>query len=152
MQQCEFAQFYGLLYADFVSSDAKTPQKQAEQIMAIYPILQGQVVNHREIPPHHVSPSTTQKPAPANDGGDLIDFGQNDDPAPVKREPPTKPEKHPSSDITNLLESTGQRVNGPLLDFTSDLKKDLPSEKAKIPQRKRTNTEESNDAFFDAEG
>lgn len=82
----------------------------------------------------------------------MIDFGQNDDPSPAKIEPHTKTEKHPSSDITNLLESTGQRANGPLIDFTGDLKKDLPSEEAKIPQRlKRADTEDSNDAFFDAE-
>ncbi|KAI0102136.1 Oxysterol-binding protein [Nemania sp. FL0031] len=132
--------------------DADTPAKQAEQIMAIYPILQGQVANHRMIPPHHVPSSTTTNPAPDN-GGDLIDFGQNDDPIPVETRSSAKVERHSSSDITNLLESTGQKVDGPLLDFTGDLKRNLPSEKTKTPQQmKRADTDESNDAFFDAEG
>ncbi|KAI0468761.1 Oxysterol-binding protein [Xylaria cf. heliscus] len=126
--------------------DADTPAKQAEQITAIYPILEGQVANERAIPPLHVPPSnTTQQPAP-DAGGDLIDFGQKDDPAPVKTE-----NKRPSSDITNLLEATGQKANGPLLDFTSDLKRNLPADKEKATI-KRADTEDSNDAFFDAEG
>jgi hypothetical protein len=138
-----------------VSSDADTPQKQAEQIMAIFPILPGQVSRERSIPPRHVSTAqsdTAQKPLSDNKGGDLIDFGQNDASAPAQAERPSKIEKHPSSDIPNLLESTGQKVDGPLLDFTRDLKKDLPSEKAAVPSSvKRADTEESNDNFFDAE-
>ncbi|KAI0449756.1 Oxysterol-binding protein [Xylaria acuta] len=140
--------------------DADTPVKQAEQIMAIYPILEGQVANERVIPPHHAPPRTTHKPAsatasPADNGGDLIDFGQNDDPAPLaKTESPAKAHNHRSSaDITNLLESTGQKANGPLIGFTGDLEKDLPSENTKATQgMKRADTEDSNDAFFDAEG
>ncbi|KAI3323466.1 Oxysterol-binding protein [Xylariaceae sp. AK1471] len=136
--------------------DADTPQKQAEQIMAIFPILPGQVMSEQNIPPRHVSaaqPSTAGKPPSNDNGGDLIDFGQNDASAPAQAERPTKIEKHPSSDIPNLLESTGQKVDGPLLDFTGDLKRDLPSEKATVPAgMKRTDTEESNDDFFDAEG
>ncbi|KAJ2970468.1 hypothetical protein NUW58_g9687 [Xylaria curta] len=89
----------------------------------------------------------------ANNGGDLIDFGQNDDPLPAKTEPSTKAQNHrPSADITNLLESTGQKANGPLLDFTEDLKKDLPDKAKEPPGMKRADTEDSNDAFFDAEG
>ncbi|KAI0906913.1 Oxysterol-binding protein [Ustulina deusta] len=132
--------------------DGDTPRKQAEQIMAIYPILQGQVANERVIPPHHVSSSTTENRSNDN-GGDLIDFGQNDDHTLVKTESPIKTEKPPSSDISNLLEATGHKVDGPLIDFTGDLKENLPSEKTKVPQGvKRSDTDESNDAFFDAEG
>ncbi|KAI0436843.1 Oxysterol-binding protein [Xylaria telfairii] len=138
--------------------DADTPAKQAEQIMAIYPILEGQVANERVIPPHHAPPNTAQKSTPAtastaNNGRDLIDF---DDAAPAKTEPlpPTQTENHRSStDIANLLESTGQKANGPLIDFTGDMKRDLPVEKTKVPEAvKRADTEDSNDAFFDAEG
>ncbi|GAW16089.1 hypothetical protein ANO14919_055120 [Xylariales sp. No.14919] len=132
--------------------DADKPQKQAEQIMTIYPILQGQVANERVIPPRHVSPTTTANP-PNDNEGDLIDFGQNEDPTPATTASPSTIEKHPSSNISDLLESTGQKVDGPLLDFTADVKQNLPSEKAKVPQRvKRADTEDSNDAFFDAEG
>lgn len=132
------------MYANFLNSDGDTPQQQAEQIMAIYPILPGQVSKERDIPPPH--PHTAEK-APSDDkGGDLIDFGQSDDPAPAQ------PERQPSSDIPNLLEATGQKVDGPLLDFTGNLKKDLPADKTKAPPGvKRTETEESNDDFFDAE-
>lgn len=134
-----------------MGSDGHTPAKQAEQILAIYPILQGQSTHHPVIPPQHTRHNTAENPGKDN-GGDLIDFGQNEEPSPAKPEPPTKIEKHPSSEITNLLESTGQKANGPLIDFTGDLKKDLPSEEAKIPNRiKRADTEDSNDAFFDAE-
>ncbi|TRX97976.1 hypothetical protein FHL15_001186 [Xylaria flabelliformis] len=152
--------------------DADTPQKQAEQMMAIYPILEGQAANERVIPPHHATPKKIQKPdsataststttasttaASTNDGGDLIDFGQNDEPErePANTKPPAKVENQRSSaDITQLLESTGQKANGPLLNFTEDLKKGLPSDKAQVHQRmKRAGTADSNDAFFDAEG
>ncbi|KAI0428978.1 Oxysterol-binding protein [Xylaria sp. FL1042] len=131
--------------------DGDTPKKQAEQIMGIYPILEGQVAHERAIPPHHVSPSTVKKPSNDN-GGDLIDFGQSDEPIPVKTEPLAKTGRFPSSDISNLLEATGQKADGPLIDFTGDLKENLPTEKAKVPQGvKRSETEESNDDFFDAE-
>ncbi|TGJ80393.1 hypothetical protein E0Z10_g8373 [Xylaria hypoxylon] len=132
--------------------DADTPQKQAEQMMAIYPILQGQVANEPVIPPRHVSPRTTDNPS-NDDGGDLIDFGQNDDPVPAKTGSPTTIEEHPSPNISSLLESTGKKVGGPLIDFTGDLKRDLPSKKTKVPQRlKRADTDDSNEDFFDAEG
>ncbi|KAI1176184.1 Oxysterol-binding protein [Nemania sp. FL0916] len=131
--------------------DANTPSKQAEQITAIYPIIEGHATNSA-ITSHNASPSTKESP-PNNNEGDLIDFGQNDEPAPAKTQPPAKMEKHPSSDITNLLESTGHKADGPLIDFTGDMKKSLPSEKSKVSQRvKRADTQDSNDAFFDAEG
>lgn len=126
--------------------------------MAIYPILQGQVAHQRVIPQRHVSPETTKNHA-SEGNGDLVDFGQNDDPVPAKSEPPTKSEpstkseKHNSSEISNLLESTGQKVDGPLLDFTKDLKKDLPTDKTMEPRTlQRVDTGESNDVFFDTEG
>ena len=127
--------------------------------MSIYPILEGQVAHEAVIPPHHASPRTTKIPA-NEEGGDLIDFGQNDNdnhtpaPAPVQTGPPsTKTARHPSSDIINMLEATGQKADGPLLDFSGDLKENLPSAKTNNApsSMKRADTEESNDAFFDAE-
>ncbi|GAP91647.1 putative oxysterol-binding protein [Rosellinia necatrix] len=127
--------------------DADKPAKQAEQIMAIYPILPGQVPHQREIPPHHVSSNNVENHHPGG-GGDLIDFGQNDDPASA-----AKAKKRASSDIPNLLKSTGQKVEGPLLDFTGDMKKNLPPEKTASPRgMKRADTDDSNDVFFDTEG
>lgn len=195
MRICELHDLPCSTHANALRSDADTPQKQAQQITAIFPVLPGQLSKH-DIPPRHVShehPTTTGKPpsgnhggdlvdfeqnpgvvAPRaerpttmsqvhspttgkspseNKGGDLVDFGQNDDAVAPQAERPTTMEKQPSSDIPNLLEATGRKVDGPLLDFTADLKRDLPSQKAAGPaQIKRSDTEESNDAFFDAEG
>ncbi|KAI1813301.1 Oxysterol-binding protein [Poronia punctata] len=138
--------------------DVDTPEKQAEQIMHIYPIIPGQVCNEREIPPRHASTHTAnpgQAEKPSDDhGGDLIDFGQHDDPAPAPAPAPAKPERKPSTDISELLQTTGKKADGPLLDFTHDLHKDLPSDKANASSDlKRTDTAEShdNDDFFDAE-
>ncbi|KAK5630079.1 hypothetical protein RRF57_005794 [Xylaria bambusicola] len=131
--------------------DGATPQKQAKQIMDIYPILKGQVTHEEIIPPHHTPPNTTKPHINDNNSRDLIDFGQNDGPIPAQISSSTTTGKHPSTDISNMLESTGQKANGPLLDFSGDLKENLPSEKASVPQAKRADTQESNDDFFDAE-
>lgn len=109
------------------------PQKQAEQIMAIYPIVDGQKLDQRNvIPPHnhgiHVNgqPSKTDQsktldqtpapqPAPPKEPeatADLIDFSE-----PVKKK----------SEIENMLSSTGKPADGPLIDFTTEMKQDLPS-------------------------
>lgn len=61
---------------------------------------------------------------------DLVDFGQNDEaskPAPAKtqEEAPSKA----SDEIADMLSSTGKPAQGPLLDFTQDMKKGLPSGK-----------------------
>ncbi|KAI0199093.1 Oxysterol-binding protein [Astrocystis sublimbata] len=147
--------------------DGDTPAKQAEQMMAIFPILKGQTANERVTPPQNAIPNVAQKLAPAtasstqtpaanptaptNNGADLIDFGQKDDPTPAPAPAPVEP-KRISTDIQNLLESTGQKAsNGPLLDFTKDLKNGLPDGKTKAPiALTRGDTTESNDAFFDA--
>ncbi|KAI1394251.1 Oxysterol-binding protein [Hypoxylon trugodes] len=132
--------------------DATTPEKQAEQIMSIYPIIPGQKTSDFNIippnSPHHPPPQKTSKPATApaasenSAGADLIDFGQNDAaPAPV-------PAKRDSKDISGMLQSTGRAPEGPLIDFTGDLKNDLPQEKT----LKRGDTAGSNDDFFDALG
>ncbi|CAJ0553555.1 Ff.00g120670.m01.CDS01 [Fusarium sp. VM40] len=116
---------------------AAPPKKQAEQIMAIYPVVKGQKPSQQNvIPPHSPSakPAETAIAQPVENHIDdnLIDF--DDTPAPAKPEQPAKLEQPApveevpkESEIQNLLSSTGKQANGPLLDFTKDLKKDLPS-------------------------
>lgn len=97
------------------------PEKQTEQILAIYPIVDGQELDKSNaIPPHKGAKPTANDVQPnANAEESLIDFG---DQAPAPQEPPTK-----NNEITDLLTSTGKPSEGPLLDFTDDLKKDLPA-------------------------
>ncbi|KAM0252043.1 hypothetical protein ACHAP5_001368 [Fusarium lateritium] len=115
---------------------AAPPEKQAEQIMAIYSIVKGQKSSQQNvIPPHSPSakPAETATVQPVENHIDenLINF--DDTPAPAQPEQPAKPEQSApveeapkESEIQVLLSSTGKPANGPLLDFTNDLKKDLP--------------------------
>jgi len=114
------------------------PEKQAEQIKAIYPIVDGQIAAPDSL---DSNPTASQKIAPsaAPDtegpaGDDLIDFGQKDggaaqpEPQPVEKSevPPTPDE------IEKMLASTGKKADGgPLLDFSEDVKKSLPAEDKK---------------------
>jgi hypothetical protein len=99
--------------------------------MAIYPIINGQKHNQQNvIPPHSPSAKPAQpavaQPAQNNIDDNLIDF--DDTPAPVKTEQSLPTEQAPrESEIQGMLNSTGKPADGPLLDFTSDMKKDLPS-------------------------
>lgn len=149
--------------------DGSTPEKITEQVMNIYPIIPGQKVSERNfIPPRMSSSSardvlTAGKPAAtaaSNDNGggaDLIDFGQDDDvpePAAVPATT-TGTTTTGSQDISDMLQATGTDAigaEGPLIDFTSDMKQDLPKPKAQgqnpPPDMKRAGS--SNDAFFDA--
>lgn len=127
--------------------DGTTPEEQAEQIMAIYPIIPGQKHSEWDLPSptahSHSQPDAT-KEASQNATADLIDFGQSDGPAPAVRQD--------SKDIAAMLQSTGQKPDGPLIDFAGDLKKNLPATpKTPGPNRVRGDTGESNDAFFDAQ-
>lgn len=109
--------------------DGPTPEKQTEQILAIYPILKGQKPNTRNViparssisgsigsisHPHHAEHSVQRHsteqhpndhhahgPSKAGGGDDLIDFGQNDSqpPAPKQPEPKLKPEERPAIDV-----------------------------------------------------
>ncbi|KAI0102341.1 Oxysterol-binding protein [Hypoxylon sp. NC0597] len=122
-----------------------TPEKQAEQILAIYPILPGQKPNEFNIPPPHTH--TAGNSAPENKGGDLIDFGQNDAPAQSSKK------ENDGNEISAMLKSTSREPEGPLIDFTGDMKKDLPAQSQnQAPGLKKQDTAESNDNFFDAEG
>ena len=53
------------------------------------------------------------------------------------------------------MTSTGKPApDGPLMNFTEDVKKDLPATttvQRSVPELKRSETEESNDVFVDAE-
>ena len=79
------------------------------------------------IPPHTPSskPASLAKPSPGADAtGDLIDFGGDDSAAATP--------KRDSSDIAGMLRDTGKDKNadgdGPLIDFTGDIKKELPTD------------------------
>lgn len=103
------------------------PDKQAEQVMAIFPVVDGQKPSPQNaIPAHKTEPPASQEPpkdaAPKEQPqDDLIDFGQNDEAAETKPAPAKTP-----GEIEQLLSSTGKPAGGPLLDFTQDVKKSLP--------------------------
>lgn len=110
--------------------------------MAFYPIVDGQkpkaenAIPPRNAEPSHVQPTTSDEsskaPPPKAPAAteppqdDLIDFGQDEEPKHEQAEKQEQPEKQ-QSEIEKMLSSTGKPPAGPLLDFTQDLKKDLPS-------------------------
>jgi hypothetical protein len=110
------------------SDPTAPPEKQTEQILAIYPIVAGQTLNKGPaIPPPASSSKVTQGPAqPAEPvaekpkGEDsLIDFGNDEAPAPAAKSP---------DEIERMLAATGKPAEGPLIDFAQDMKKDLPAD------------------------
>ncbi|KAL1855869.1 hypothetical protein VTK73DRAFT_8454 [Phialemonium thermophilum] len=137
--------------------DGSSPQKQEEQIMAIYPIVKGQKANSRNIIPPRGSSSgqqPTSKPAPDDSHNDLIDFGQHDKPAPGGQDAeaaqqakpnPDTPRDKGEAEVQRMLHATGSPApEGPLIDFHEDLKKDLPRD------LRREDTGSSRDEFVDA--
>ncbi|KAM7202170.1 hypothetical protein V8F33_002887 [Rhypophila sp. PSN 637] len=147
--------------------DGHTPEKQTTQILAIYPILQGQQHNKRiSIPPrasisglstHSVNtPAATSEPAACEPSApkaaapeaDLIDFGQNDS-KPVGPEPPLDAAHKSTTEIQEMLSATGTKPEnkGSLIDFHEDMRNNLPAGGVK-----RHDTSESNDEFVDALG
>ncbi|KAK0746298.1 hypothetical protein B0T18DRAFT_411321 [Schizothecium vesticola] len=133
--------------------DGTTPEKQAEQIMAIFPIIKGQ----RWEPKHVIPPRTpTQPPHPGD--GNLVDVSdaqpslppsvtERPEPETLEAKPPIDSSHTSTTEIQQMLSSTGTRAQGgPLIDFHKDLKKGLPTD------LKRTDTEGSNDEFVDAQG
>ncbi|GAB1310086.1 Oxysterol-binding protein OBPa [Madurella fahalii] len=138
--------------------DGATPERQAAQIMAIYPIVKGQKFSQKNMIPPRGSisePSARSKETHPNEG-DLIDFGEDKTPyeTPLPSEqsrsekPPLDQSHKSTSEIQTMLDSTGGRAKeGPLIDFYHELKKDLPVE------TKRSDSEhESQDEFVDARG
>lgn len=119
--------------------------------MAIYPIVPGQKPCERNfIPPHSSAgnPSSAGQPASADAQDDLIDFDPGDASAPSGPPQTTQQPRTASRDISGLLQKTGQAApEGPLIDFMSDMKEDLPK-----PTVRRTNTAGGNDEFHDAKG
>ncbi|KAK1514338.1 oxysterol-binding protein [Colletotrichum costaricense] len=144
--------------------DHTNPEKQTEQILAIYPILPGQKPSTTNAIPPHKPSATAEAPAPAPapapvaqqhvGGNDLIDFGDapaTTPSAPIATAPAVQPPsgippaaqeaRSGSKDIEGMLNSTGtQAKEGPLMDFT-DMKKSVPPLKR---------ADESNDSFHDA--
>ncbi|KAI1802458.1 hypothetical protein F4811DRAFT_529316 [Daldinia bambusicola] len=156
--------------------DATTPDKQAEQIMAIYPVIPGQNYSDwNKIPPGHSHAQKQASAPPQGETQDLIDFGQNDTntkaqtnnnstatttttatTAPTSLSstappPPPHPlQKTGSKDIASMLQATGHKADdGPLLDFTTDISPPPPVKEGTL---KKEDTDSSNNVFFDAEG
>lgn len=121
--------------------------------MAIYPIVKGQ-----KWEPKHVIPPRTPSQAPHPGDGNLVDVNdahlplppsvtEHAEPETPKAKPPIDPSHESTTEVQEMLSSTGTRAQGgPLIDFHQDLKKGLPAD------LKRTDTEESNDEFVDAQG
>ncbi|KAK4231798.1 hypothetical protein QBC38DRAFT_465597 [Podospora fimiseda] len=137
--------------------DATTPEKQAAQIMAIYPIVKGQRLEHKiVIPPRTSLSDQAARPptSPGKDGDNLINLKDEKPSSAPVTSPETKPagpkpaldSAHESTtEIQAMLAATGTRAKeGPLIDFHKDMKKGLP----------RSNTDDSHDDddFVDARG
>jgi hypothetical protein len=94
--------------------------------MNIFPIVKGQKPKQENAIPEFVPKTEAPAPAPAAPAAtkqdDLIDFGQSEEPAKEQQTP-----KQPS-EIESMLASTGKPADGPLIDFTQELKKDLPTD------------------------
>ncbi|KAK3394446.1 hypothetical protein B0H63DRAFT_460927 [Podospora didyma] len=137
--------------------DGATPEKQAEQIMAIYPIIAGQKWDRKIVIPPRGSMSRpgssrqTVAPSAASGSADLIDFGgpsESSTSLSSEDKPPLDSSHKSTAEIQTLLSATGSTANqGPLIDFHQDLKQTLPAGGVK-----RTDTEESEDDFVDAQG
>jgi hypothetical protein len=157
--------------ANDVSSDGSTPKRQTAQILAVTPILRGQSSTEKNPipPPHTRSESSTiipkaaashpppQQPPAAENG--LIDFGQNDGPAPshipVDLHASQTNNGQQQRDLEQTLRATSRERNqgGSLIDFHDDLKRDLPGADGHVEALKRRDTETSDvDEFVDAEG
>ncbi|KAL1843759.1 hypothetical protein VTJ49DRAFT_140 [Mycothermus thermophilus] len=113
--------------------DGSTPEKQAAQIMAIYPIVKGQKHSQKNIIPPRSSisnPHAQPKVTHDDTGGDLIDLS-DDCPGPLTN--------------GHYTEKT-IKGDGPLSDFHEDMKKDLPTS-----GMKKADLTESDDEFVDAQ-
>lgn len=165
------AEMYVLLIAilDYCSMltgnrDGESPEKQAAQIMAIFPIVKGQKWEAKNVIPPRASISGPAAPTPSSsklDEGDLIDFGQNESSTEHQEltegqkkgelqsetKPPLDSAHNSTAEIQQMLASTGTRApQGPLVDFHQGMKKSIPS------KPKRVDTDDSNDEFVDAQG
>lgn len=119
-------------------SDTTLPaDKQAEQIMAIYPIIEGQKATAEHSEPTFApaaKPSSNDSITKAEGDDSLIDFGDNANDATAKPEADNLPAKTPD-EIEKLLTTTGKPAEGPLIDFAQDVRSSLPNspDKANAP-------------------
>lgn len=161
---CHVEQFLILTLLTDMHRDGPTPERQCEQILAIYPILKGQKPNTKNIiPPRGASSERSSHHSPAEQhprqqqsadkGGDLIDFGQHDADPPAQKQAKTVSENPPAKDahndstaeIQSMLSETGSPASGgPLIDFHQDMNTSLGA------GLKRADTAESSDEFVDA--
>ncbi|KAL2023452.1 hypothetical protein VTK56DRAFT_2448 [Thermocarpiscus australiensis] len=137
--------------------DGSTPEKQAAQIMAIYPIVKGQKFDHKNmIPPRATQSEASARPAEVSNERDLIDFGDDEPPSEVRQpseqkskdkpQPPLDPPHESTTEVQGMRSTTGSRAEeGPLIDFHEDVEKSLPA------SFKRSDSEESQDEFVDAQ-
>ena len=94
--------------------------KQAEQITAIYPIIDGQQLTAAHSYPRSApQKSSPEEEEPKGEATDVTGAGQNGEAAPM-------PAKSPD-EIESMLAATSKPKEGPLIDFTQELKKDLPA-------------------------
>ncbi|KAL2258255.1 hypothetical protein VTK26DRAFT_8517 [Humicola hyalothermophila] len=119
--------------------DGPTPEEQAAQIMAIYPIVKGQKFNSEMMIPSRPAEGH-QEQTPLS--GDLIDFGDNDEPQAPRNKLRLDASHENTADIQAMPSSTGTRAKGgPLIDFHQDMQKNLPNNSKEV---------ESDDEFVDA--
>lgn len=113
--------------------------------------------------PKQTAPIETQTPPPGSAPVPTQSQPQAPAVAPASVEAQAAPVSAPpqqhngNNDITSMLHSTGKEApGGPLIDFGADLKKDLPSAEnhgnnKNKPIIRRSETEDTDDAFYDAE-
>lgn len=103
--------------------------------MAIYPVVAGQKPSQLNMIPPRASSDQLSRTV-STQHNDLINIGQSHESSssPVLTKDPVAEtiavnhdSKHPA-DIQELLEGTGQKADGPLIDFAGDLKKELPKD------------------------
>ncbi|KAG5976224.1 hypothetical protein E4U55_007422 [Claviceps digitariae] len=103
-----------------------SPEEQTKQFLSIYPVVSGQKLDGDLVIPSRKESSLTEAE------GRLIDSGSNDAPGPVSAAAPVEAKEQPNNEIAHLLQSTGKPAEGGrLLDFTEEMKKDLPNAEQK---------------------
>lgn len=118
-------------------SDGRSPEQLTEQVLSIYPILNGQVASGENNVPsrpaedrHVESKPATVPAATIPTQNDLIDFGADgstEAPQPQRPAAVSNPAVESTGEISGLLKSTGKPAGaGPLLDFTNDMKETVP--------------------------
>ncbi|RCI11868.1 hypothetical protein L249_4214 [Ophiocordyceps polyrhachis-furcata BCC 54312] len=95
-----------------------SPDVQTEQILSIYPIVEGQQMNPDNAIPSRKAAADEAAPRNGETQECLID---------VDVTPSSPQSARPADQIQRALSSTGKRAEGPLLDFSQDMKAGLPS-------------------------